>query len=88
MKTQEEHTRVDEWIEFCAIVTGSYILSRFFKIALARGESMLPTVKHNHPVILDCRQSRKERIKAQDIIAFRPHLKGQHTFFFKACGCS
>ncbi len=83
MKKQNENTVMDDVIECGVILVASYMISKVMKVAIARGESMLPTIKHNHPILLDCRQSRKHRIKAQDIVAFRPHLKNQHTFFLK-----
>ncbi len=83
MSNEELTTWLDDAIELSAALAVGYALSRFVRVAIARGESMLPTIKHNHPVLLDCTASRRAKIKAQDIVAFRPRLKGQHTFFLK-----
>ncbi len=51
MSNEELTTWLDDAIELSAALAVGYALSRFVRVAIARGESMLPTIKHNHPVL-------------------------------------
>ena len=80
---KEESTWLDYAVEIgCSLGIG-YLISRFVRVAIARGESMRPTIKNNQPILLDCRRSRKQRLRRQDLIAFRAHQKKQLKFFLK-----
>lgn len=80
---KEESTWLDYAVKIgCSLGIG-YLISRFVRVAIARGESMRPTIKNNQPILLDCRRSRKQRLRRQDLIAFRAHQKKQLKFFLK-----
>ena len=52
---KEENTFLDDVVEVGASLLVGYVISRFVRLALARGQSMVPTIKNNQPIILDCR---------------------------------
>lgn len=79
----EENTFLDNVVELGASLLVGYVISRFVRVALARGESMLPTIHNNQPIILDCRAYHRRLPKRHDLIAFKAHQKKQHKFFLK-----
>ncbi len=67
----EENTFLDNVVELGASLLVGYAISRFVRVALARGESMLPTIHNNQPIILDCRAYHRRLPKRHDLIAFK-----------------
>ena len=80
---KEENTFLDDVVEVGASLLVGYVISRFVRLALARGQSMVPTIKNNQPIILDCRAYHRGEPKRHDLVAFRAHQKNQHKFFLK-----
>jgi len=58
-------------IEIGAILFIGYTISKYFRLALTRGNSMLPTFKHNQPLLLDCKCYRRQEPSRHDIVAFK-----------------
>lgn len=79
----EEHTFLDNVVEIGVSLFVGYAISRFVRVALARGESMLPTIHHNQFILLDCRAYHRRSPKRHDLIAFKAYQKKQHKFFLK-----
>ena len=79
----EENTILDDDIELGTSLLIGYFISRFVRIALARGESMIPTISNNQPILLDCRTYHRREPRRHDLIAFKTHQKKQHKFFLK-----
>ena len=79
----EENTVLDTVIEVGISLLVGYTISRFVRIALARGESMLPTIRNNQPILLDCRAYQRREPKRQDLIVFKAHQKNQPKLFLK-----
>ena len=75
---KEENTFLDDVVEVGASLLVGYVISRFVRLALARGQSMVPTIKNNQPIILDCRAYHRGEPKRHDLVAFRAHQKNQH----------
>lgn len=80
---KEENTFLDNVVELGISLIVGYTVSRFVRIALARGESMIPTIQNNQPIILDCKAYNRRQPRRHDLIAFRAHQKRQHKFFLK-----
>ena len=80
---KEENTFLDDVVEVGASLLVGYVISRFVRLALARGQSMVPTIKNNQPIILDCRAYHRGEPKRHDLVAFRAQQKNQHKFFLK-----
>lgn len=80
---KEENTFLDHVVEVGASLLVGYAISRFVRFALARGQSMVPTIKNNQLIILDCRAYHRGKPKRYDLVAFRAHQKNQHKFFLK-----
>ena len=83
MSVEEKNTFQDDVIEIGVSLMIGYAISRFVRIALARGESMVPTIKHNQIVLIDRRAYKRREPKINDLIAFNAHVKNQHKFFLK-----
>lgn len=83
IKMEEKNTWMDDVIEIGVSLAIGYAISRFIRIALARGESMIPTIKHNQFVLIDRRAYKRREPKRHDLVAFNAHVKGQHKFFLK-----
>ena len=80
---KKESTWLDCAVEIgCSLCIG-YFISRVCRVAIARGESMRPTIKNNQPILLDCRASRRKKIERLDLVAFGAHQKNQMKFFLK-----
>jgi len=58
-------------IEIGAFLFIGYTISKYFRIGLTRGSSMLPTFKHNQPIFLDCKCYRRRKPRRHDVIAFK-----------------
>lgn len=82
-KMEEKNTWVDNIVELATSLVIGYAISRVVRIALARGESMIPTIKHNQVVLIDRTAYRRKNPKPNDLIAFNAHVKNQHKFFLK-----
>lgn len=80
---KDENTFLDQMVEVGVSLLMGYVISRFVRLALARGQSMVPTIKNNQPILLDCRAYRRGEPKRHDLVAFRAHQKKQHKFFLK-----
>ena len=65
----EENTILDDVIELGTSLLIGYFISRFVRIALARGESMIPTISNNQPILLDCRTYHRREPRRHDLIA-------------------
>lgn len=74
---------MDDVVELGVSLVIGYTISRYFKIALARGKSMLPTIKNNQIILIDCHTYKRRVPKRDDLIAFNAHVKGQYKFFLK-----
>jgi signal peptidase I len=83
MEVKEKNTFMDEVVELTVSLMIGYMISRHFKLALARGQSMIPTIKHNQIILMDCRTYKKRAPKRDDIVAFNAHVKGRYKFFLK-----
>lgn len=82
-KMEEKNTWMDNVVEMATSLAIGYAISRFVRIALARGQSMVPTIKHNQVVLIDRRAYHRREPKRQDLVAFNAHVKNQHKFFLK-----
>lgn len=80
---EEKNTWVDNVVELATSLVIGYAISRVVRIALARGESMTPTIKHNQVVLIDRTAYCRKTPKPNDLIAFNAHVKNQHKFFLK-----
>ncbi|MGL4335590.1 MAG: signal peptidase I [Turicibacter sp.] len=74
---------MDDVVEIGVSLLVGYAISRVVRIALARGESMLPTIKNNQLVLVDCRAYRRREPRRHDLVAFHSHLENNHKFFLK-----
>ena len=80
---KEKNNLLDSLVEMSTSLLIGYAITRFVKIAMARGESMLPTIKHNQPMIVDCKAYKRRQPKRHDLIAFKSHQKKGHKIFLK-----
>lgn len=74
---------MDDVVEIGVSLIIGYAISKFVRLALARGQSMVPTIKHNQVVVIDRRAYKRREPKQNDLIAFNAHVKNQHKFFLK-----
>lgn len=79
----EEHTVLDTIVETGISLLVGYTISRFIRIALARGESMLPTIRNNQLILLDPQAYKRRAPRRQDLIIFKAHQKNQPKLFLK-----
>lgn len=82
-RMEEKNTWMDNLVEVTTSLAIGYAISRFIRIALARGQSMVPTIKHNQVVLIDRKTYHRRTPKHNDLIAFNAHVKNQHKFFLK-----
>lgn len=83
MEDKNKNTFMDDVVEISVSLAIGYAISRFVKVALARGESMVPTINHNQLVLIDRRAYKRRDPRQHDLVAFNAHVKGQHKFFLK-----
>jgi len=80
---KQKDTLLDSVVELGVSLIIGYTISRFIRIAVARGESMLPTIKHNQPMLVDCKAYKRRQPKRHDLVAFKSHQKKGHKMFLK-----
>ncbi len=80
---EENNTWMDNVVELATSLAIGYAVSKIVRIALARGQSMVPTIKHNQIVLIDRTAYRRRAPRPNDLIAFNAHVKNQHKFFLK-----
>jgi len=80
---KKKESFLDAAVEIGASLLIGYVISRFVKIAISRGDSMLPTIKNNQLIIMDCRAYKRREPKRHDLIAFKSHQKKGHKIFLK-----
>lgn len=80
---KQKDTLLDSVVELGVSLIIGYTISRFIRIAVARGESMLPTIKHNQPMLVDCKAYKRRQPKRHDLVAFKSHQKKGHKLFLK-----
>ncbi|HAX72117.1 MAG TPA: signal peptidase I [Firmicutes bacterium] len=83
MREKVKNTFMDDVVEVGVSLLIGYAVSRYVRVAIARGQSMIPTIKHNQPVLLDCQAYKRREPRRNDLIAFNAHLKGHYKFFLK-----
>jgi len=80
---KQKDTLLDSAVELGVSLIIGYTISRFIRIAVARGESMLPTIKHNQPMVVDCKAYKRRQPKRHDLVAFKTHQKKGYKMFLK-----
>ncbi len=80
---KEKETFFDHVVELGTSLLIGYTISRFTRLVVARGQSMLPTIKHNQPLVLDCRAYRRRDPQRHDLVAFKSYQKNQSKVFLK-----
>ena len=73
-------------IEIGAILLIAHTISKYFRIGLTRGNSMLPTLKHNRPLFLDCKCYRRRDPKRNDLITFKSPNHKKKIFLKRVIG--
>lgn len=67
--------KLDTAIEIGATLALGYVITRFIRIGITKGESMLPTFKSYRPIILDPGCYRRREPRRHDIVAFKCQRK-------------
>jgi len=76
-------TFLDSVVETATGLLIGYTISRFVRIAMARGDSMLPTIKNNQLFIIDCTAYKRRNPQRNDLVAFKSHQEKNHKIFLK-----